>query len=103
MFEAAVDGFGGTACDVEVVEVGQEGPGSALERPAQRHELDQAPRDARGGQRVDVGLHQSLARTRVGCSVRIDNVLVDDPGHPECDALLAGEQVEYAVLLTQRE
>ena len=30
MFEAAVDGFGGAACGVGVVEVGQDVPGSAF-------------------------------------------------------------------------
>ena len=50
MFEAAVDGFGGTVAGVGVVEVGQDVPGSAFECPAQRHELGQAPRYARGGQ-----------------------------------------------------
>ena len=72
MFEGCVDGFGGTACGVGVVEGDQDVPGSAFECPAQRHELGQAPRYARGGQCVDVGLHQSLARTRVGRAVGID-------------------------------
>ena len=57
MFEAAVDGFGRAACGVGVVEVGQDVPGSAFERPAQRDELGQAPRYAHGGQCVDFGLH----------------------------------------------
>ena len=48
MFEAAVDGFGGAACGVGVVEVGQYVPGSAFECPSQRHERSQAPRYARG-------------------------------------------------------
>ena len=60
MFEAAVDGFGGTIAGVGVVEVGQDVPGSACECPALRHELGQAPRYARGGQCVDFGLHQGL-------------------------------------------
>ena len=72
MFEVAVDGFGGTACGVRVIDVGQVVPGSAFEDPTHRHELGQAPRYARGGQCVDVGLHQGLARTRVGRSVGID-------------------------------
>ena len=92
MFEAAVDGFGETACGVGVAEVGQDFPGSAFECPSQRHELGQAPRYARGAQCVDVGLHQGLACTRVGRAVGI-----------ECDVAIAGEQVEYLVLLTQRE
>ena len=69
MFEAAVDGFGRAACGVGVVEVGQDVPGSAFECPAQRHELGQAPRYAHGGQCVDVGFHDGLARGRVGCAV----------------------------------
>ena len=39
MFEAAVDGFGGTACGVGVVEVGQDVSGSAFECPAQCDEF----------------------------------------------------------------
>ena len=98
MFEAAVDGFGGAIAGVGVVEVGQDVPGSTFECPAQRHELGQAPRYARGGQCVDIGLHQGLARTSVGRAV-----CIDAPGDLECDVAIAGEQVEYAVLLTQRE
>ena len=92
MFEAAVGGFGGAVAGVGVVDVGQGVPGSAFECPAQGHELGQAPRCARGGQCVDVGLHQDLARTRVRRAIGI-----------ECDVAIAGEQVEYLVLLTQRE
>lgn len=77
--------------------------GSAFECPAQRHELGRVPRYARGGQCVDFGLHQGLARTRVGRAVGVDDVLVDAPGDLECDVAIAGEQVEYLVLLTQRE
>ena len=36
MFEAAVDGFGRAVAGVGVVEVGQDVPGSAFERPTQR-------------------------------------------------------------------
>ena len=71
MFEAAVDGFGGTVAGVGVVEVGQDVCGSAFECPAQGGELGQAPRYARGGQRVDFGLHQGLARSCVGRAVGI--------------------------------
>ena len=39
VFEAAVDGFGGSIAGVGVVEVGQDVPGSAFECPAQRDEL----------------------------------------------------------------
>ena len=39
MFEAAVDGFGGTVAGVGVVEVGQDVSGSAFECPAQCDEF----------------------------------------------------------------
>ena len=74
-----------------------------FECPAQRHELGQVPRYARGGQCVDFDFHQDLTRTRVGRAVGVDDVVVDAPGDLECDVLLAGEQVEDRVLLTQRE
>ena len=69
MFEASVDGFGRATCGVGVIEVGQDIPGSAFECPAQRHELGQAPRYARGGQGVSFGFHQGLAGARVGRAV----------------------------------
>ena len=80
MFEAAVDGFGGTACGVGVVEVSQDVSGSAFERSAQRDELGQAPRYTRGGQGVDFGFHQGLTADFVGIAVGVDNTLVDAPG-----------------------
>ena len=103
MFEATVDGFGVAACGVGVVEVGQDVPGSAFECPAQRDELGQPPRYARGGQCVDFGLHQGLAADFVGIAVGVDNTLVHAPGDFECDVAIAGEQVEDAVLLAWRE
>jgi len=69
VFEAAVDGFGGVNGGVGVVEVGQDVCGSAFECPAQCNELGQAAWYARGGQCVDFGLHQGLARARVGRTV----------------------------------
>ena len=99
MFEAAVDGFGGVACGVGVVEVGQDVCGSAFECPAQGGELGQAPRYARGGQGVDFGFHQGLTHVRVGRAVGVDDVLVGAPGDLEGDVLVAGKQVEYLVLL----
>ena len=93
MFEAAVDGFGRAACGVGVVEVGQDVPGSAFECPAQRDELGQAPRYARGGQGVDFGLHQGLTADFVGIAVGVDNVLIDAPRDLERDVAIAGEQV----------
>ena len=94
MFEGCVDGFGRAACGVGVVEVGQDVPGSAFECPAQRHELGQAPRYARGGQCIDFGFHHGLARARVGRAVGINDVLVGAPGDLEGDVLLDGKQVE---------
>ena len=69
MFEASVDRFGRTACGLGVVEVGQDVSGSAFECPAQRDELGQAPRYARGGQGVDFGFHQGLTHVCVGRAV----------------------------------
>ena len=93
MFEAPVDGFGGAIGGVGVVEVGQDVPGSAFECPAQRDELGQAPRYARGGQRVDLGLHQGLTADLVGITIGVDDVLVDAPCDLERDVAIAGEQV----------
>ena len=69
MFEASVDRFGRTVAGVGVVEVGQDVPGSAFERPAQRDEFGQPPRYARGGQRVDFGLLQGLTADFVGITI----------------------------------
>ena len=44
MFEVAVDCFGWVIAGVGMIEVGQDVPGSAFERPTQRHEFGQAPR-----------------------------------------------------------
>ena len=93
MFEASVDGFGRTVAGVGVVEVGEDVSGSAFERSAQRDEFGQAPGYARGGQCVDVGLHQGLTADCVGISVSIDNALVDTPGDFEGNVAIAGEQV----------
>ena len=56
-------------------------------------ECGQAPRYARGGQRVDFGFHQSLARARIGRVVGINDVLIDAPRGLKGDVLLAGKQV----------
>ena len=103
MFEASVDGFGGTVAGVGMIEVGQDVFGSAFERSSQRDDLREGARHARGGQRVDVGSHQGLARGPVGRAVGINDVLVGAPGDLECDVLVAGKQVEYLVLLTLGE
>ena len=75
-------------------DVGQDVPGSAFERPAQRDELGQDPRYARGGQRVDFGFHHGLARGRVGRTVGINDVLIGAPRDLEGDVFVAGKQVE---------
>ena len=75
-------------------DVGQDVPGSAFECPAQRHELGQAPRYARGGQCIDFGFHHGLAHARVGRTVGINDVLVGAPSDLECDVLLDGKQIE---------
>ena len=93
MFEGCVDGFGGTASGVGMIEVGQDVPGSAFERSSQCDEFGQAPRYARGGQRVDVGFHQSLARAGIGRAVGINDVLIGAPRGLKGDVLIAGEQV----------
>ena len=69
MFKAPVDSFGRAIGGVGMIEVGQDAPGSAFECPAQRHELGQAPRYARGGGCFNFSFHQCLARVRVGCTV----------------------------------
>ena len=91
MFEAPVDRFGRTVACVGVIEVGQDVCGSAFECPAQRDELGQTSRYARGGQRVDFGFHDGLTRARVGRAVGINDVLVGAPGDLECDVAIAGE------------
>ena len=57
MFEAAVDGFGGVACGVGVVEVGQDVCGSAFECPAQGGELGEGGGRACGGEARDFLVH----------------------------------------------
>ena len=103
MFEAPVDRFGRTVACVGVIEVGQDVCGSAFECPAQRDELGQTSRYARGGQRVDFGFHQGLTHVRVGRAVRINDVLVGAPGDLKGDVAIAGKQVEYLVLLAKGE
>ena len=93
MFEAAVDRFGRTVAGVGMIEVSQDVSGSAFESSAQRDELGQAPRYARGGQRVDFGFHQSLARARIGRAVGINDVLIGPPRDLKGDVALAGKQV----------
>ena len=103
MFEAAVDGFGGTIAGVGVVEVGQDVPGSACECPAQCDDLREGARDARVAETVYFGLHQGFTVDFVGIAVGVDNVLVDAPGDLEGDVAIAGEQVEDPQLLAWGE
>lgn len=77
--------------------------GSAFECSAQRDDLREGARDARVAKTGYFGLYQGLARTRVGRAVGVDDVLADAPGDLECNVAIAGEQVEYAVLLMRRE
>ena len=84
-------------------DVGQDVHGSAFERSAQRDELGQTSRYARGGQRVDFGFHDGLTRARVGRAVGINDVLVGAPGDLKGDVAIAGKQVEYLVLLAKGE
>ena len=77
-----------------MIEIGQDVPSSAFECPAQRDELSQAPRYTRAGQRVNFGFHHGLARSRVGRTVGINDVLIGTPSDLECDVLLTGKQVE---------
>lgn len=90
MFDATADGFGVASCGVEVVEVGQNVPGSTLECCAQGADLGQGVGKKCGGEHVDVGLHQSPAPNLVGLSVGTDDALVDAPGYLECDVFIAG-------------
>ena len=69
MFETSVDRFGRTVAGVGMIEVGQDVPGSAFECPAQRDELGQTFRYARGGQCIDFGLHQGLTADFVGITI----------------------------------
>ena len=94
MFEASGDRFSRAIGGVGTVEVSQDVPGSAFERPAQRDELGQPPRYTRGGQGVDFGFHQGLTTDFVGITVGVDDVLVDAPSDLERDVLLTGKQVE---------
>ena len=94
MFKASVDRFGRAIGGVGMIEVGQDAPGSAFERSAQRNELGQAPRYARGGQGVDLGFHQGLTHVRVGRAVGINDVLVGAPSDLKGYVLLTGKQVE---------
>ena len=71
MFEAAVNGSGGTVAGVGVVEVGQDVPGSAFERSSQCNDLREGARDTRVAETVYFGLHQGLAADFVGIAVGV--------------------------------
>ena len=86
-----------------VVEVGQDVPGSAFERSSQCDDLREGARDARVAKTGYIGSHQGRTADSVGITVGVDDVLVDAPGDFEGDVAVAGEQVEYLVLLTWRE
>ena len=69
MFKASVDRFGRAIGGVGMIEVGQDVPGSAFERSAQRNELAQTPRYTRTGQCINFGFHHGLTHVRVGRAV----------------------------------
>ena len=71
MFEAAVNGSGGTVAGVGMVEVGQDVPGSAFERSSQCNDLREGARDTRVAETVYFGLHQGLAADFVGIAVGV--------------------------------
>ena len=103
MFEECVDGFGGAACGVEMIEVGQDVPGSAFECSSQCDDLREGARHARVAETVYFGLHQGLTTDFIGIAIGVDNALVDAPGDFEGDVAIAGEQVEDPVLLAWGE
>ena len=57
MFEAAVDRFGRAIAGVGMIEVGQDVPGSAFERPSQCDDLREGARHARVAETGYFGLH----------------------------------------------
>ena len=65
-----------------------------FEYPAQCDDFRKGARDARVAKTGYFGLHQGVARNRVGRAVGVDDVLVDTPGDLACDVAIAGEQVE---------
>ena len=69
MFKAPVDSFGRTIGGVRMIEIGQDVPGSAFERSAQRDELREGARHARVAETVYFGLHQGLTTDFVGIAV----------------------------------
>lgn len=66
MFEVAVDGFGGIACGVGEVEVGQDISGLPFERSSQCDDLCEGGRDARAAgdvlARCSRGIHREHPR-----------------------------------------
>ena len=103
MFEASIDGFGGAACGMGMIKVGQDVPGSAFERSSQRDDLREGARHSHVAETVYFGLHQGLTADFIGIAIGINNALVDAPGDFEGDVAIAGEQVEDPVLLAWDE
>ena len=93
MLDASVDRFGSTVAGVGMIKVGQDVPGSALERSSQCDDLREGARDIRVAKTGYFGLHQNVTTDFVGIAVGVDDVLVDAPGDFECDVAIAGEQV----------
>ena len=91
MFEASIDGFGGAACGVGMIKVGQDVHGSAFERSSQCDDLCEGARHARVAEMVYFGLYEGLTADFIGIAVGVDNVLVDAPGDFEGDVAITGE------------
>ncbi len=98
MFEAAVEGLGGTVRGAGPVEVGQHIVGSLLQCSAQCDHLGQRGGDA-VADRGDQAGHHGPASGPVGFTVGRDHPLVDAPGGFDLDMIIAREQGSEPVLL----
>lgn len=70
-----------------------------FEYPAQCDDLREGARHARVAETGYSGLYQGLTADFIRIAVGVDDVLVDAPSDLRCDVAIAGEQVEYLVLL----
>lgn len=90
-FDDSVDGLGGAAACVRVVELRWDVPRSPFEYPAQRDDLGQIPRYACGSRRINFRMLPGLARSRLECAATLDDVPVDAPGDRKGKKLNAGQ------------
>ncbi len=109
MFEASVDGLGGSVAGAGPVEVGQHVGGALLQGPSEPAQLAQGCGDA-VADRLDQRAHQFPASGLVGFAVGGDHPLVGAPGRFDLDVrvdleqglqtlvLLVGEQVGATAL-----